>query len=105
MLHELLATLETHLASPDTALGNKNDWGLVQKWLFVAAQKDGGNGDRTRSKLFIAFKMDAILTNNNLIHRWISNCLNATLGRRPDPTSKRTESKATWLLSRTCLAS
>jgi hypothetical protein len=90
MPHKLLAALETHLVSPDTALGNGNNWDLVQRWLLVAAQKDGGNGDWTRSKLFIAFKTDAILTNNNLIHCWISNRLNATLDRRPDPTSAST---------------
>jgi hypothetical protein len=56
----------------------------------VAAQKDGGNGNRTRSKLFIAFKMDAIHTNNDFTHCWISDCLNATLGRHPDPTSAST---------------
>jgi hypothetical protein len=49
MPHKLLAALETHLASLDIALGNRNDWGLVQRWLLVTAQKDGGNGDRTRS--------------------------------------------------------
>ncbi len=56
----------------------------------VAAQKDGGNGDRTRSKSFIAFKTDAILTNKGLIHYWISDCLNATPSRRPDPKSTST---------------
>jgi hypothetical protein len=56
----------------------------------MATQKDGGNGDRTWSKSFIAFKTDAILTNNDLIHCWISNHLNATPGRRPDPTSAST---------------
>jgi hypothetical protein len=62
MPHELLAALETYLASPNTTLGNGNDWGLVQRWLFVAAQKDGGNGDWTRSKSFIVFKTDTILS-------------------------------------------
>ena len=90
MLHKLLVALEIHLASPNTALGNKNDWGLVQRWLLVVAQKDGGNGDRSQSKSFIAFKMDVILTNDNLIHCWISNRLDATIGRRPDPTSAST---------------
>jgi hypothetical protein len=55
MPHKLLAALETHLGSPNTALGNGNNWGMVQRWLLVAAQKDGGNGDQTRSKSFIAF--------------------------------------------------
>jgi hypothetical protein len=90
MPHKLLVALEVYLASSDTALGNGNDWGLVQKWLLVAAHKNGGNGDRTRLKLYIAFKMDAILMNDDLIHCWISDCLDATLGRRPDPTSAST---------------
>jgi hypothetical protein len=90
MPHKQLVALEVHLASPDTALGNGNAWGLVQRWLLMAAQKDGGNGNRTRSKSFIAFKTDTILMNDNLIHCWISDCLDATLGRRPDPTSAST---------------
>jgi hypothetical protein len=56
----------------------------------VAAQNNGGNDDRTHSKSFVAFKTDAILTNNDLIHCWISYCLDATPGRRPDPTSTST---------------
>ncbi len=56
----------------------------------MAAQKDGGNDDRTRSKSFITFKTGAILTNDDLIHCWISDHLNATLGRHPDPTSAST---------------
>ena len=44
MPHEFLNTVEHHLASPDTSLDNGDDWGLVQKWLPVAAQKDGGGG-------------------------------------------------------------
>ncbi len=38
MPHELLAAVEDHLASSETSFGNGNDWGLVQKWLMVAAQ-------------------------------------------------------------------
>jgi hypothetical protein len=90
MLHELLAALKVHLASPDIALCNGNNWGLVQWWPLVATQKDGGNGNQTRSKLFIAFKTGTILTHNDLIHCWISDCLDATLGRHPDPTSAST---------------
>jgi hypothetical protein len=55
----------------------------------MAAQKDGGNGIQTRSKSFIVFKTDTILTNDNLINCWNSDRLNAALGRRPDPTSAR----------------
>ena len=46
--HELLATLEQHLASPATALGNGDEWGLVQRWLLVAVQRDNGGGDSTK---------------------------------------------------------
>ena len=44
MPHKLLNAIELHLASPDTALDNGDDWGLVQKWLIVASQEDGGRG-------------------------------------------------------------
>ena len=37
MPHELLAAVDWHLASPETSLGNGDDWGLVQMWLMVAA--------------------------------------------------------------------
>jgi hypothetical protein len=50
MPHELLDALETHLSSPETSLDNRDDWGLVQKWLLVAAQLDGGNGDMTKTR-------------------------------------------------------
>jgi hypothetical protein len=63
---------------------------MVQRWLLVATQKDGGNADQTQSKSFIVFKTNAILTNNDRVHCWISNCLDATLGRHPDPTSAST---------------
>ena len=90
MPHKLLAAVERHLASPDTSLDNGDDWGLVQKWLLVAAQRDEGNGDPTKRKSFIAFRMDALLSSNALIHRWINNQLDAMLGRRPDLTSAST---------------
>jgi hypothetical protein len=90
MRHKLRAALEVHLASPNTALDNGNNWGLVQIWLLVSTQKDGGNGNWTKSKSFIAFKTDVILTNNDRIHCWINDHLNATLGRHPDPTSAST---------------
>ncbi len=90
MPHELLDALETHLSGPDTSLDNGDDWGLVQKWLLVVAQEDGGNGDLNKSKSHIAFWVDALLSNDTLIHPWISNRLNATLGRRPDPPAANT---------------
>jgi hypothetical protein len=85
MPHELLDLLETHLASPETSLDNGDDWGLVQKWLLVAAQKDGGNGDPNKLKSHIAFRVDALLSNDTLIHCWISDRLDATLGKHPEP--------------------
>jgi hypothetical protein len=90
MPYEILAAVEWHLASPDTSLNNRDDWGLVQKWLLVAAQRDNGNGDPTKRRLFIAFWTDALLSNDALIHRWINDWLNATLGRHPDLTSAST---------------
>ncbi len=84
MPYELLNAIEQHLASSDTSLDNGDDWGLVQKWLLVAAQKDGRGGDITRSKSHIAFRTDALLSNNELIHRWITEILDATLGRCPE---------------------
>jgi hypothetical protein len=90
MPHELLNALESHLSGPDTSLDNGDDWGLVQKWLLVVAQKDGGNGDPNKSKSHIAFRVDALLSNDTLIHRWTSNQLDATLGRHPDPTAANT---------------
>ncbi len=90
MPHELLDALETHLSGPDTSLDNRDNWGLVQKLLLVVAQKDGGNGDPNKSKSHIAFWVNTLLSNDTLIHCWISNRLNATLGRRPDPTAANT---------------
>jgi hypothetical protein len=84
MPHELLDALETHLLSPETSLDNGDDWGLVQKWLLVAAQLDGGNGDATKTRSHIAFQVNALLSNDNLIHCWISYRLDATLGRHPE---------------------
>jgi hypothetical protein len=86
MPHELLDALETHLSSPETSLDNRDNWGLVQKWLLLAAQLDGGNGDATKTRLHIAFQVNALLSNDNHIHHSISDQLNATLGRRPKPT-------------------
>jgi hypothetical protein len=42
MPHELLAALKQYLSSPATALDNKDERGLVQQWLLVAAQRDDG---------------------------------------------------------------
>jgi hypothetical protein len=90
MPHELLAAVDRHLASPETSLGNRDDWGLVQKWLMVAVQRDDGGKDATKRKSPIAFWMDALLSNDALIHRWINDRLDATLGRCPDPNSAST---------------
>ena len=84
MPHELLADIELHLASPETTLGNGDEWGLIKTWLHSAAQVDGG---QPKSKSHIAFSADAILTNDDLIHQWFAERLDATLGRRPDSTS------------------
>jgi hypothetical protein len=87
MPHQILNAVEHHLASPDTSLDNGDDWGLVQKWLPVAAQKDGGGGDTAKSKPYVAFRTDALFSNDDLIHRWITDKLDSTLGRRPEPIS------------------
>jgi hypothetical protein len=87
MPHEFLNALEHHLASPETSLDNGDDWGLVTKWMLVAAQKDGGGGDTAKSKSLVTFRTDALLSNDDLIHRWIADKLDSTLGRRPDLTS------------------
>lgn len=83
MPHELLQAVEDHLASPETTLSNTNEWALVQKWLLVAAQKDGAT---PKSKSWLAFSTNALLSNEELIHRWIGDRIDATLGRRPDLT-------------------
>jgi hypothetical protein len=88
MPHKLLQASETHLASPETPLDNGNDWGLVQKWLLFTAQNDGSN---PTSKSFIAFCTDALLSTDNLIHRWITNRIDATLGRCPNPIVASTQ--------------
>jgi len=80
MPHELLNAIELHLSSPDTTLNNGGEWGLVQKWLIEASQKDGGGGDPTKSKLHVAFCTDALLSNDDHIHRWIADKLDSTLG-------------------------
>ena len=88
MPHELLNAIEQHVASSDTSLDNGDDWGLMQKWLLVATQKDGGGGDITKSKSHLEFRADALLSNCDLIHRWITpDKLDATLGRRPETAS------------------
>ena len=86
MPHELLAAIEQHLASPDTDLDNGDDWGLVKKWLVVAAQTDGGQGT-AKPKSHIAFTTNAIITNDELIHQWFADRLDATMGKRPEATS------------------
>jgi hypothetical protein len=79
MPHELLRALEEHIGSPDTTLDGTK-WGLIQKWLIVAAQKDAVT---PTSKFWIAFASRALLSNKKLIHCWISDCMDSTLERRP----------------------
>jgi hypothetical protein len=81
MPHELLQALKLHLSSDETELNNGDDWGMVQKWLLVAAQTDDANP----TKSHIAFSTGALLSNDELIHCWIGDRLDSTLGRRPDP--------------------
>ena len=81
MPHELLQALKLHLSSNETELDNGDDWGMVQKWLLIAAQTD----DVNPTKSHIAFSTGALLSNDELIHRWIGDRLDSTLGRRPDP--------------------
>jgi hypothetical protein len=52
MPHEFLNAIEHHLASPETSLDNGDDWGLVKKWMLVAAQKDGGGGGHRKIQVF-----------------------------------------------------
>jgi hypothetical protein len=85
MPHELLAAIEQHLASLATALDNGDDWGLVQRWLMVAAQRDDGGGDPNKRQAHIGFTTGSLLSNDALIHRWTNDRLDATLGRRIDP--------------------
>ena len=87
MPHELLASIERHLASDATALDNGDDWNLVRNWLLVASQRDDGGGDPTKFKPFLAVRTDPLLSNDHLILRWITERLDASLGRRPDMTS------------------
>jgi hypothetical protein len=54
MPHELLAEIKIHLASTETDLDNGDEWGLVKRWLMVAAQTDGGQGT-AKPKSHIAF--------------------------------------------------
>ena len=68
--------MEEHIGSPDTTLDG-TEWGLIQKWLIVAAQKDGAT---PTSKSWIAFASSALLSNEELIHRWISDRMDSTLG-------------------------
>ena len=83
MPHELLAALEQHLASPATALTNGDEWGLVQRWLLVVAQRDKGGGDPSKRQSHIAFYTGPLPSNDSLIHWWTNNRLDATLGRHP----------------------
>ena len=77
-----MTALEQHLSSPATALDNEDEWGLVQRWLLVAAQRDNGGGDPTKRQSHITFHTGSLLSNDSLIHRWTNDQLDATLGRR-----------------------
>ena len=79
--HELLAALEQHLSSPATALNKGDVWGLVQRWLLVAAQRDDSGGDPTKRQSHITFNTGSLLSNDALIHWWTNNQLDTTLGR------------------------
>jgi hypothetical protein len=67
---------------PATALGNGDKWGLVQRWLLVAAQRDDGGGNPTKRQSHIAFNTGSLLSNDALMHRWTNDRLDATLGKR-----------------------
>jgi len=90
MPHELLAVIEQHLASNETSLNNGDSWGLIQKWLLVASQRDDGGGDLVKRKPFLALHADPLLSNDPLILRWTNVRLDASLGRRPDFMSSST---------------
>ena len=79
MPHEMLPVLKQHLASPATALDNGDEWGLVQRWLLVAAQREDGGGDPSKRQSHIAFHTGSLLSNSSLIHRWTNDQLD---GRR-----------------------
>ncbi len=53
----------------------------------MAAQKDGGGGNISKSKSHLAFRTDTLLSNDNLIHWWITEKPDTTLGRRPETAS------------------
>ncbi len=85
MPHKLFAALEQHPTSLATALNYGDEWGLVQRWLLVVAQRDNGGGDPTNWQSHIAFQTGSLLSNDSLIHRWINDQLDAsTLGRHPE---------------------
>ena len=90
MPHKLLDAIKNHLTSPDTKLNNGDKWGLVQKWLFIASQKDRGGGNPTKSKSYIALTTEALLTNDDLIEHWISDRIDSTLGPCPDVSLQTT---------------
>jgi hypothetical protein len=77
MPHELLAAIEQHLASDETSLDNGDNWGLVQKWLLVASQRDEGGGDPAKRTPFLALRVDPLLSNDPLILRWTNDRLDA----------------------------
>ncbi len=64
MPHELLASIERHLASNATSLGNGDDWKLVRTWLIVASQRDDGGGDPIKFKLFLSVQTDPLFSND-----------------------------------------
>jgi hypothetical protein len=57
---------------------------------MVAAQQDDSRGDAAKQKSPIAFRIDALLSNDALIIRWINDRLDASLGRCPDPANPST---------------
>ncbi len=84
MPHKLLKKIKAHLASNETELDNGDDWLLIKNWLMVVAQKDGGNGDPAKMKSHIALLSAPLLSNNELLHQWMEEHLDAMIGQRPD---------------------
>ena len=61
--------------------------GIGAKMADCSITKGRWRGDPTKSKSHVAFRTDTLLSNDDLIHRWIADMLDSTLGSHPELTS------------------
>jgi hypothetical protein len=103
MPHELLNAIELHLASPDTTLDNGDEWGLVQKWLIVASQKDGDLETPQNPSRMLHFAQTPSCPMTILSIGGSQTSLTQHWAVVQSLQAQQSESREIWQLSRTCL--